>query len=77
MKKLLLSGLFITLSLITFSQTEKGTRLAGTAIGLTQFSSSKSNTSYSNSSTVYNSDGNLLVLMFIQMLPGLLMTTLP
>jgi hypothetical protein len=41
-----------------FSQTKKGSRLIGVGIGSASYTNSKSSTSYSNTPTVYKSDGN-------------------
>jgi hypothetical protein len=58
MKKitLLLAGCFSMFS--AFTQVEKGSKLVGVSIGGFSYTSSDSKTSYSNTPTVYNSDGN-------------------
>lgn len=58
MKKsiLVLTGILLSASL--FAQTEKGARLIGVGFGSLSYTNSDSKTSYSNTPTVYNSDGN-------------------
>lgn len=58
MKKLLFSILAITMSVAAFSQVEKGSKLIGVGIGSIGYTNSESKTSYSNTPTIYNSDGN-------------------
>lgn len=57
MKKILVC-LFVSVGFIMNAQTEKGTKLVGVSFGSMSFTSSDSETSYSNTPTVYNSDGN-------------------
>jgi hypothetical protein len=58
MKKifLLIAGCISLLSV--FSQTKKGSKMIGIGIGSISYTDSKSKTSYSNTVTEYNSDGN-------------------
>lgn len=58
MKKLslLVAGCFSLLS--AFSQVEKGTKLVGVGLGSISYTNSDSRTTYSNTPTIYNSDGN-------------------
>lgn len=44
--------------LSAFSQVEKGTKLVGVGLGSISYTNSDSKTTYSNTPTVYNSDGN-------------------
>lgn len=53
---LILTGLLLSASL--FAQTEKGARLIGVSLGSLSYTNSDSKTSYSNTPTVYNSDGS-------------------
>ena len=64
MKKIvfLAAGLFSLLP--AFSQTNKGDKLFGVGIGSISYSNSDSKTSYSNTATVYNSDGNSFSISF-------------
>lgn len=62
MKKLLLSFLAIAMSVAVFSQVKKGDKLYGVGIGSISYTNSDSKTSYSNTPTVYNSDGNSISL---------------
>lgn len=56
-KLLLLSGISI-LSLATIAQTKKGDKLVGVSFGSISYTNSDSKTTYSNTPTIYNSDGN-------------------
>ncbi len=58
MKKLLLSVLVVVMSVVAFSQVKKGDKLVGVSFGSISYTNSDSKTSYSNTPTVYNSDGN-------------------
>lgn len=58
MKKIFCLTLMLTLLFTARSQTKKGDKLIGVGIGSLSFTNSKSSTSYSNTSTIYNSDGN-------------------
>lgn len=58
MKKLLFALVSVALSLSVFSQTKKGDKLVGVGIGSISYTNSDSKTTYSNTPTVYNSDGN-------------------
>jgi hypothetical protein len=58
MKKLLFALVCVALSLSVFSQTKKGDKLVGVGIGSISYTNSDSKTTYSNTPTVYNSDGN-------------------
>lgn len=57
MKKLLFVT-FLAISTLAFSQVEKGSKLVGVGFGKLSYTNSDSKTSYSNTPTVYNSDGN-------------------
>jgi len=58
MKNLLLTFLFFTLSVSVIGQRKKGDKLVGVGIGGLSYTSSDSKTTYSNTPTVYNSEGN-------------------
>lgn len=58
MKNLLLTFLFFTLSLSVIGQRKKGDKLVGVGIGSISYTNSDSKTTYSNTPTVYNSEGN-------------------
>lgn len=58
MKKLLFLFVLFMMSIGLFSQVSKGSKLVGVSLGSISFTSSKSETTYSNTPTVYNSDGN-------------------
>lgn len=58
MKKNFLLLACIALSSTLFAQTEKGTRLIGVGIGSISYTNSDSKTTYSNTPTVYKSEGN-------------------
>ncbi len=57
MKQILLF-FFLACSTSIFSQVEKGTKLVGVSFGSISYANSDSKTTYSNTSTVYKSDGN-------------------
>lgn len=57
MKKVILFSGVLLLSVTAMAQVEKGTMLVGTNLGGLSFTSSDSKTTYSNTPTVYNSDG--------------------
>ena len=58
MKKLSLLAAGIFALLPAFSQTSKGDKLVGVSFGSISYTNSDSKTTYSNTPTVYNSDGN-------------------
>ncbi len=58
MKKSILVLVCLALTIPLFAQNEKGSRLAGVGFGGFQYTNSDSKTSYSNTPTVYNTDGN-------------------
>jgi hypothetical protein len=58
MKKSTLLLACFALTSTLFAQTEKGSRLIGVGIGSLSYTNSDSKTSYSNTATVYNSEGN-------------------
>lgn len=59
MKKVLLSVLALTIcSTFVFSQTKKGDKLVGVGFGSVSYTNSDSKTTYSNTPTVYKSEGN-------------------
>jgi Protein of unknown function (DUF3575) len=58
MKKLLSFSVLTFAALSSMAQTEKGSKLIGVGIGSISFTSSDSKTTYSNTPTVYNSDGS-------------------
>ncbi|MGF2411989.1 outer membrane beta-barrel protein [Ferruginibacter sp.] len=58
MKKLFLLPGIVMFCLTAFSQVSKGDKLVGVGIGTLSYTNSDSKTSYSNTSTVYNSEGN-------------------
>lgn len=57
MKKLLFA-LFCFFSLASFAQTKKGDKMVGVGIGSISYTNSDSKTTYSNTPTIYNSDGS-------------------
>lgn len=58
MKKIVFLAAGIFCLLPAFSQTKKGDKLVGVSFGSISYTNSDSKTSYSNTPTVYNSDGN-------------------
>lgn len=58
MKKFILSFVAFVAVLSVAAQTEKGSKLVGVSLGSISYTNSKSTTEYSNTTTVYNSDGN-------------------
>lgn len=58
MKKIILSALAACSSFMAFSQTSAGQFLVGASLGSGSFTNSKSTTTYSNTPTIYTSDGN-------------------
>jgi hypothetical protein len=58
MKKIALMALCLISMTTVFSQTKKGDKLVGVGFGSISYTNSDSKTSYSNTPTVYNSDGN-------------------
>lgn len=58
MKKLLLLPGILMLCLTVLSQTSKGDKMVGVGIGSVSYTNSDSKTSYSNTPTVYKSDGS-------------------
>ena len=58
MKKITLIAAGCLSMLTVFSQTKKGDKLVGVGFGSISYTNSDSKTSYSNTPTVYNSDGN-------------------
>jgi hypothetical protein len=58
MKKIIFSLILTVVLIPVFSQNEKGSMLVGVGFGSLSFTSSDSKTSYSNTPTVYNSDGS-------------------
>ena len=58
MKKVFFAFVGVALSLSVFSQTKKGDKLVGVGIGSISYTNSDSKTTYSNTPTEYNSDGN-------------------
>jgi Outer membrane protein beta-barrel domain len=58
MKKITLLLVSIISMLTAFSQTKKGDKMVGVGIGSISYTNSDSKTTYSNTPTVYNSDGN-------------------
>lgn len=57
MKKILIA-LFCLISLTTFAQTKKGDKMVGVSFGSISYTNSDSKTTYSNTPTIYNSDGS-------------------
>lgn len=57
MKKISCLALAVTLLFTVQSQTKRGDKLVGVGIGSLSYTDSKSSTTYSNTPTVYNSDG--------------------
>lgn len=51
-------AIFCLLSIVSMAQTKKGDKLVGVGFGSISYTNSDSKTSYSNTATVYNSDGN-------------------
>lgn len=58
MKKTIIVTCCTVLSTLLFAQTKKGDRLVGVGIGAASYTNSDSKTSYSDTPTEYNSDGN-------------------
>ncbi len=58
MKKVFFAALCMAVSTLTFAQVEKGAKLIGVSFGSLSYTDSKSTTTYSNTPTVYSSDGN-------------------
>jgi hypothetical protein len=58
MKKIALMALCLISMTTVFSQTKKGDKLVGVGFGGISYTNSDGKTSYSNTTTVYNSDGN-------------------
>lgn len=58
MKKILVAAACLISLQSAFSQTKKGDKLVGVSFGSISYTNSKSTTSYSNTPTVYSSDGN-------------------
>jgi hypothetical protein len=58
MKKITCLTLAVTVLFTALSQTKKGDKLVGVGIGSLSFTDSKSTTTYSNTPTIYNSEGN-------------------
>lgn len=58
MKKLLLFSVVALSGITTMAQNKKGDKLVGVSFGSISYTDSKSETSYSNTPTVYKSDGN-------------------
>lgn len=58
MKKITLTLAFLCLVMAAFSQTEKGNTLVGVSLGSISYTNSDSKTTYSNTPTIYNSDGS-------------------
>lgn len=58
MKKLLLLPLILIAGLTAVAQTKKGDKMVGVGLGSISYTNSDSKTTYSNTPTVYNSDGN-------------------
>ncbi|MEQ1676813.1 MAG: hypothetical protein ABL876_08935 [Chitinophagaceae bacterium] len=58
MKKIIFLVIGSLSMLTTFAQTKKGDKLVGVGFGSISYTNSDSKTSYSNTPTVYNSDGN-------------------
>lgn len=57
MKKFLFASICFALSFAVAGQTKKGDKLYGVCIGSISYTSSDSKTTYSNTPTVYNSEG--------------------
>jgi hypothetical protein len=57
MKKISIISVLLFSSVLTFSQVQKGSMLVGTSIGSIGYNSSDSKTSYSNTTTTYDSKG--------------------
>lgn len=57
MKKIILSSILV-FGLTMYGQTEKGSKMIGVGFGSLSFTDSNSETTYSNTPTEYNSDGN-------------------
>lgn len=64
MKKLFLISGITLLSVTAVSQVKKGDKMVGVGIGSLSYTNSDSKTSYSNTPTVYNSDGNSFSISF-------------
>jgi Protein of unknown function (DUF3575) len=58
MKKLLLLSGIVMVGLVATAQTKKGDKLVGVGLGSISYTNSDSKTTYSNTPTIYNSDGN-------------------
>jgi hypothetical protein len=58
MKKILIVMLGCLNLVTAFSQVEKGSKLVGVSLGSLSYTNSNNKTSYSNTTTVYDSDGN-------------------
>ena len=58
MKKIFLFFICICSMLFAFSQTKKGDKMVGVGFGSISYTNSDSKTTYSNTPTVYNSDGS-------------------
>lgn len=58
MKKFIIVLLCMAFAFNAISQTQKGTKLVGVGFGSISYTNSDSKTSYSNTPTIYNSDGN-------------------
>lgn len=58
MKKIFLLFVCVCSMLFAFSQTKKGDKMVGVGFGSISYTNSDSKTTYSNTPTVYNSDGN-------------------
>lgn len=58
MKRIFLLVTAFIVTIASSSQTQKGTKLVGVSIGSLSYTNSESKTSYSNTPTVYNSDGS-------------------
>ncbi|HRG93783.1 MAG TPA: outer membrane beta-barrel protein, partial [Chitinophagaceae bacterium] len=58
MKKIFLLFVCVCSMLFAFSQTKKGDKMVGVGFGSISYTNSDSKTTYSNTPTVYNSDGS-------------------
>lgn len=58
MKKTLIASVCLFLSITVLAQVQKGTKLVGVSFGSISYTNSDSKTSYSNTPTIYNSEGN-------------------
>lgn len=58
MKRILFAAVCLLLTLTVLSQVQKGTKLVGISVGSISYTNSDSKTTYSNTPTIYKSDGS-------------------